>query len=104
MDLHGKSLLAGQAGATGGATYSAINPATGEILSPPFHEAAATEVDAALQAAADAFEDYRARPAETRARLLETIAMEIEALGDELLQRTQPELAARAGAVGLQGR
>lgn len=91
MSLTGKSLLAGQPGATGGAIFRAINPATGESLAPDFHEASLAEVDAALNAAAVAFEDYRGRPAETRAKLLETIASEIEALGDALLQRANAE-------------
>ncbi len=91
MLLQGKSLLAGRTGATGGTVFRAINPATSESLAPDFHEASMTEVDAALQAAAAAFQDYRARPAETRAKLLETIAAEIEALGDPLLQRAQAE-------------
>ena len=93
MKLHGKSLLAGNRGTASVATYQAINPATGEKLAPAFHEASSAEIDGALQAAAVAFEDYRARPDETRARLLETIATEIEALGDELLQRTHLETA-----------
>ena len=89
--LFGQSLLAGQTGAAGGATFRAINPATGESLAPDFHEASLAEVDAALQAAGAAFEIYRAVPAETRAKLLETIAAEIEALGDALLQRAHAE-------------
>lgn len=91
MLLQCKSLLAGRTGATGGTIFRAINPATSESLAPDFHEASMTEVDAALRAAAAAFQDYRARPAETRAKLLETIAAEIEALGDALLQRAQAE-------------
>lgn len=91
MLLQGKSLLAGRTGATGGTIFHAINPATSESLAPDFHEASLAEVDAALHAAATAFQDYRARPAETRAKLLETIAAEIEALGDPLLQRAQAE-------------
>lgn len=91
MLLQGKSLLAGRTGATGGTVFRAINPATSETLAPDFHEASLAEVDAALQAAAAAFEDYRARPPETRAILLESIAAEIEALGDTLLQRAQAE-------------
>lgn len=91
MLLQGKSLLAGRTGATGGTVFRAINPATSETLAPDFHEASLAEVDTALQAAAAAFQDYRARPAETRAKLLEAIATEIEVLGDALLQRAQAE-------------
>ncbi|MSU70364.1 MAG: aldehyde dehydrogenase (NADP(+)) [Opitutaceae bacterium] len=91
MNLHGKSLLAGQTGAPGNAVFRAVDPATGEALLPDFTEAQVAEVDAALQAAAAAFQDYRRWPADTRARLLEAIATEIEALGDPLLQRAQLE-------------
>src|SRR5882724_846014 len=91
MDLHGRSLLAGQTGVTGGTTYRALNPATGESLAPDFHEARPEEVEGALRAASAAFEDYRTRPALIRAQLLEAIAAEIEGLGDALLQRTQLE-------------
>ena len=89
--LHGKSLLAGALGRTGGKTFTAINPATGEKLAPDFHEAALDEVDAVLNAAATAFADYRTRSGAERAALLETIATEIEALGDALLQRANAE-------------
>ena len=89
--LLGLSLLAGQTGATGGTVFHAVNPATGENLAPDFHEASLAEVNSALNAAAAAFEIYRAVPAETRARLLDTIAAEIEALGDALLQRAHAE-------------
>jgi NADP-dependent aldehyde dehydrogenase len=89
--LQGKSLLAGRTGAAGGTVFRAVNPATGEKLAPDFHEASLAEVDDALQAAAAAFEHYRSQPAETRAALLETIAAQIEALGDELLDRAHAE-------------
>ncbi len=91
--LLGLSLLAGQTGTTGGTVFHAVDPFTGENLAPDFHEASLAEVDSALNAAAAAFEIYRAVPAETRARLLEAIAVEIEALGDALLQRAHAETA-----------
>jgi NADP-dependent aldehyde dehydrogenase len=91
MTLHGQSLIAGKLGVTGGKTFRAENPATGEALSPDFHEAPLSEVDAALAAAADAFADYRRRSGSERATFLETIASEIEKLGDALLQRAQAE-------------
>lgn len=91
MTHHGKSLIAGQPGGSGGVVYRGVNPATGEALAPDFFEATPAEVETAVQAAAEAFADYRARPPETRAKLLETIAAEIEALGDELLARANAE-------------
>ena len=89
--LLGQSLLAGSLGAPGGAVFHAVNPATGAKLAPDFHEASLPEVDVALAAAASAFEVYRLVPAETRAKLLEAIATEIEALGDALLARAHAE-------------
>ena len=91
MSLHGLSLLAGTPGQTGGKTFRAINPTTSTILKPDFHEASAAEVAQALNAAAAAFADYRTRSGAERAKFLETIATEIEALGDTLLQRAHAE-------------
>lgn len=91
MTLHGKSLLAGAVGQPGSPTFHTVNPATGQRLAPEFHSASLGEVDGVLEASARAFDDYRARPAAERARLLETIATEIEALGDALLERAHVE-------------
>ena len=91
MSLHGLSLLAGAQGTTGGKIFHAVNPATNTPLAPDFHEASATEVAHALDASALAFADYRARSGTERAKFLETIATEIEALGDALLQRANAE-------------
>ena len=92
MTLHGKSLIAGQPGNTGGKTFRAIDPATNAPLDPEFHEASLAEAARALEAAQDAFQnDFRARSGAERAHLLETIAAEIEGLGDTLLQRAHEE-------------
>jgi NADP-dependent aldehyde dehydrogenase len=91
MTLHGKSLIAGVPVPPGGRTFRAINPATNRPLEPDFHEASNEHVDRALAGATSAFVDYRARSGSERARLLEAIATEIEALGDSLLQRANAE-------------
>jgi alpha-ketoglutaric semialdehyde dehydrogenase len=91
MPLLGLSLLAGAPGQTGGKTFRAVNPATSAALEPTFHEASAAEVHAALDASAAAFAVYRACSGAERAKFLETIAAEIEALGDALLQRAHAE-------------
>jgi NADP-dependent aldehyde dehydrogenase len=91
MNLHGLSLIAGIVGHTGGTKFRAVNPATSESLAPDFHEASAAEVNRALELSAAAFADYRSRTGAERARLLEGIATEIEALGDSLLQRAHAE-------------
>lgn len=91
MNLHGKSLIAGSHGREGGKVFRAVNPATNEPLAPDFHSASADEVARALDASAAAFEQYRALPGAGRAKFLEAIAGEIEALGDTLLQRAVAE-------------
>lgn len=91
MNLHGLSLIAGSVGQTGGRTFRGIDPTTNTALEPDFHEASPAEADRALEAAAGAFGEFRQRSGEDRARLLEGIATEIEALGDALLQRAHAE-------------
>ena len=91
MILHGLSLIAGHPGQTGGKTFHAANPSTSAQMEPVFHEASADEVAAALEASATAFADYRARSGTERAKFLEAIAAEIEALGDTLIHRAHAE-------------
>ena len=91
MSLHGLSLLAGHSGQTGGKIFRAVNPSTSTLLKPDFHEASEDEVAQTLEASAAAFADYRTRSGAQRAKFLETIATEIEALGDTLLQRAHAE-------------
>lgn len=79
--------------AEGGETFCAKNPATGEDLPKPFHEATAAEIDRALNLAASVFNDYRGRSAHDRAAFLDTIADEIEALGQQLLETADAETA-----------
>ena len=82
MTILGKSLLAGATGDTNGNKFRAVNPATNESLEPDFFEATPAELNQAVEAAATAFADLRLRPPVLRAQLLETMAAEIEALGD----------------------
>jgi len=105
MTLHGKSVIAGQPGEAGRVTFRAHNAATGTPLEPVFHEAHPAEVIRAVDAAAEAFAEYRRLPPEARARFLETIAAEIEALGDTLIERTTLETGLPdARIVGERGR
>jgi NADP-dependent aldehyde dehydrogenase len=91
MTLHGKSLIAGIPGQTGGKIFRAINPATSQPLEPEFHEASPAEVEHALNSSLAAFARYRTQSGAERPQMLETIAAEIEALGDALLQRANAE-------------
>lgn len=91
MELHGLSLVAGARTTHRGASFNAMNPATGETLQPVFHEASEAEAAQAMEVAAAAFAEYRRSAPEVRAGFLEQIAANIEALGDVLIQRAVAE-------------
>jgi NADP-dependent aldehyde dehydrogenase len=96
LELCGRNLIEGRwigAATEGEATFEAVNPATGEPIAPTFVEATADDVDAALSAARAAFLAARERDTRWPAELLEAIASQIEALGDELLERGEQETA-----------
>ena len=93
FQLSGRQLIAGEWIGAGTETFQASNPATGAILEPAFGHATAAEVEAALAAAARVFPIAREISVERRIELLEAIAAQIMALGDELLQRAHAETA-----------
>jgi 2,5-dioxopentanoate dehydrogenase len=72
-------------------TFPGYNPATGEALAPAFSAAGKAEVDQACELAWSAFDTYRELDPEARAKFLETVADQIMALGDELLERAHAE-------------
>jgi len=69
----------------------AVNPATGELLDPPFYGADKQQLDSACSLASAAFDPYRATSLEARAQFLEAIAQGILDLGDELIERVIAE-------------
>ncbi|MFK3823600.1 aldehyde dehydrogenase (NADP(+)) [Pseudomonas yamanorum] len=69
----------------------AINPATDTALEPAYAGGTAEHVEQACALAWSAFDTYRETPLAARAEFLETIANEIEALGDELIERAMAE-------------
>lgn len=71
-------------------TMNATNPATGELLPGDFHEATEQELNAACEAAGQAFGEYHRLPGKTRATFLRTIAENIEA-NELLIERGQLE-------------
>jgi NADP-dependent aldehyde dehydrogenase len=88
--MTGEFFIAGEAIGTND-RFKAIDPTTGEAIEPGFSIATADHVERACAAAAAAFEDYSTAPRERRAKLLEGIADEIMALGDELIERAHAE-------------
>ncbi|UVH50843.1 aldehyde dehydrogenase (NADP(+)) [Pseudomonas sp. CBSPBW29] len=69
----------------------AINPATDIALEPAYAGGTAEHVEHACALAWSAFDSYRETPLAARAEFLESIANEIEALGDELIERAMAE-------------
>jgi len=89
VNLSGQNFIAGNESALGQNSFHAVAAATGEILPTEFHMATPAEIHDATEQAAVA----RPLGLEDRAALLEAIAEEIEALGDELLDRAHIESA-----------
>ena len=109
--IHGKHLIGDTTSAQGKLNFRAINAAGGQLMEPAFHEATDAEIDRALQLADAAFDPLRTRSAEDRAALLDSIADEIMALGDELFARAHaetnlplPRLTAERGRTAMQAK
>jgi NADP-dependent aldehyde dehydrogenase len=91
MNFHGKNIIGAQLSALGHKTFFGYDPRQGQKLDVPFYEASAEEVDHALQLAADACEPLRAASTETIVSFLRSIADEIGALGDQLIDQASLE-------------
>ncbi|WP_144063074.1 aldehyde dehydrogenase family protein, partial [Litchfieldella anticariensis] len=105
MTLSGVMLIGQEAVSGNSATITAVNPATGERLEPSYPGGGKGEVDQACALAEDAFASYGESSLEERAAFLETIADEIEAIGDGLIERTMAETGLpRARLEGERGR
>ncbi|MCI0710242.1 MAG: aldehyde dehydrogenase (NADP(+)) [Chloroflexi bacterium] len=79
-------LIAGISSHEGTQTFTSINPRTKQPGTTLFYDATPSEIDRAVRAAAEAFEETRFYPAEKLAGFLDVVADEIEALGDTLLE------------------
>lgn len=91
--ISGHNIIAGSHSAEGPHTFTSVDPRTKTAGSIRFHNATAGETDRAVRAAQAAYGTLRTLPAARLAELLEAIASEIEALGDELLQTADMETA-----------
>jgi NADP-dependent aldehyde dehydrogenase len=90
MALSGR-LFIGEERVTTAESFRAVNPTLDQSLEPAFSVAGAPEVAIACTLAASAFDRFRNLDATVRARFLDSIAAQILALGDELLERAQAE-------------
>lgn len=106
MQVTGANLIANQASQNGNKTFTSINPynkTKGEIT---FYDATEAEVNQAVEAASEAFKITRNYPASKLADFLDTVADEIEAIGDLLLETADQEtgLGASPRLAGERGR
>jgi alpha-ketoglutaric semialdehyde dehydrogenase len=102
MTITGDMLIGAAAVRGSAGSQRAFNPAThAEIAEPVFGLGGSVDVERAAALAAAAFDTYRAVPLTTRAAFLETIADNILAIGDALIERAQAETG--LPAVRLQG-
>jgi 2,5-dioxopentanoate dehydrogenase len=85
------AILVGTESRLGEHTFTATNPATGARLAPAFQEAGAADVEAACSLAAAAFGPFSELALKERASFLESVADEIVALGDALIERAMAE-------------
>lgn len=95
MPLHGRNLIAGKTSPGEGPTFA--SPAGERAGCPSFREATSAEIDKALEAAANAFDSYRALDSGKIAAFLDRIAEEILKLGDALIALAQAETALPEG-------
>ncbi|MEM8484317.1 MAG: aldehyde dehydrogenase (NADP(+)) [Bacteroidota bacterium] len=105
MALQGKQLIAGVFEAKGTETYQAVDASTNTPFGVHFVEGTVAEVAAAAKAAADSFDALRTATVEARGQLLDHIADEIMALGDDLLEMAHQETGLPMGrCTGERGR
>ena len=99
------AMLIGGTSRQASARFAAIDPATGESLSPDFSSAGADAVAEAAALAEAAFPAYAATDPETRAAFLDRVAAAILAIGDDLIARAMRETGLpRARLEGERGR
>jgi alpha-ketoglutaric semialdehyde dehydrogenase len=104
-NILGHNFIGGNRSASGEPKLKSVDATTGEALPYAFYQATEAEVDAACQAADNAFVEYRQLSPARRAEFLDAIADEIDALGDEFVAIVCQETALPAGRIqGERGR
>lgn len=105
IEISGKSLIGFEESANNRITFKAKDPNTNREIEPAFHEAEPDEIRRAIEKAETAFSFFQQKSQVERALLLEAIADEIEALGDQLINRCMQETALpEARLIGERGR
>lgn len=93
MELTGHSIIGYGCGREGGEILRGFDPSTGEALSPAYHSASLADVNEAAKLAAQSFPAYRRLSGRERGAFLRRIADNLEAFGEELVERVVRESA-----------
>src|SRR6187402_1230113 len=91
LDLKGTSIIGFSRGSETGDVFRAFDPTTGQEIEPAFHSATLDELDQAASLADDARLKYGNLPGRERAKFLRSVADNIEALSDTLIERASLE-------------
>lgn len=89
--LTGCSLIAGEAVRGEAGNLHGVDPRNGDALEPAYSQLATEQVRAATAAAHDAAATFSALPPSDHAAFLDTIAENIDGLGDDLIDRAMAE-------------
>jgi NADP-dependent aldehyde dehydrogenase len=92
-ELLGTSIIGQSRAAETGKTFYGVKPSTGEDMQPAYHSATTADLERAVKLAAEAFPVYREMERQRKAAFLREIAAQIEALGDQLVERVMAESA-----------
>ncbi|MCI2266282.1 aldehyde dehydrogenase (NADP(+)) [Sediminivirga luteola] len=87
----GHSLIAGQPAPGEEGTVTGFDPATDEALEPAFSLLSDDQLRAATAAAEEAFESFSALAPEVHAAFIESIAANMEAAGEQIVERAMAE-------------
>lgn len=98
-EIRGYNYIAGGRSAAGTLSLQSIDATSGEALPYEFRQATEKEVSDAAEAAASAYPQYRSLPASRRAEFLESVADEIDHLGDDFVALVTQETALPSGRI-----
>ncbi len=91
MTITGEAIIGGVCELGTAGSFKAFDPARREHIEPAFHMVDHGQIDRACRLAGEAFDTFRATSDAGRARFLETVAEQIIAIGDELIERAMSE-------------
>jgi 2,5-dioxopentanoate dehydrogenase len=91
--IEGKQIIGFEVVAGGSESFDSVNPATGVRLGYHFYKATPQEINMAAEKATRAFQAFRKKSGVEKAIFLESIASEINAIGDELIDLCCKETA-----------